>query len=1000
MLQVSKMSIFKRFLFFWLLLLSYNNVYSAQFCSDQYYIEAALPNGAKWDMCWEHRNREGIVFHHVFYTPKNGSREEILYSAAIAQIHVPYDDNGARYHDISDFGIGGSFLMNITSQECLNGTLKQFSGKNVICRQIESRHAAHYTSSEKLHGDALSLFSVSKVGAYHYIPMWKFFDDGTIQPSMGATGALQRFSGGLTDHGWPVNSNRTGIAHLHNFFWRLDFDLTSSGNNDYVEELNFPLVSGKREKSITKFSSEAARSVNPSTLRSWRIVDGNVKNSNGHVRSYEFELIETGHKDVGPNHEPFTHNDFFVTKANNCEKFASHNPTINGCGKNLAEFANGEDVSGNDIIVWVGLSFYHMPRVEDAPHMDSHWNHFNIIPRDWHAKNPLGTGTGTGNTAPSVTSPGNQSNSPSDVVNLAVVASDPESDTLVYSAASLPPGLSINSSTGVISGTISASASGVYPATVTVSDGQLDNSASFNWTISVGNVNVAPVITSPGNQTNMVGQTINLQINATDANNDTLTYTATGLGSDLAINGSTGVITGTISSAAIGTHSITVAVSDSQLENSTTFNWTISTSNTNVAPVIAAPENQTNIVGNSINLQILATDANNDTLSYAATGLPSGLVINNTTGLISGNLGTGTEGDYTVNITVSDGEFSATTSLTWKVNAAGTGGNTIQIDGNDADWSQITSYTDTLNENLSPVDIETISITGDDDKVYIAYHDRQAINPDISWAWQIVIDTDFQSNTGLKYFDMGGDYLLVGKDLYKYNGDGTSWNWTELGPVEVAVNGKFAEFAINRNIIGQSNKMKMTFYGANTYAGGTTNDFFFVNINNVNGSGGGGGSNDGITIDGNSNDWDSSQAIIDGPEPDTFPVDFQSVWFKQNSEQAYFAYNNRINIDANKFWAWVVLIDSDKKLSTGINFYNQAGGDFLLLGKSLYKYAGNGQNWKWTFVRDVSSAINGKFAEIAIDKSDLNNSNDYKLIYYGSNTYAGGVTDDRVIVTQ
>ncbi len=106
MLQVSLISIFRKTLLIGLLFLSWSQAYSAEFCSDQYYIEATLPNESKWDLCWEHRNREGIVYHHVFYTPKNGVRQQVLYNAAIAQIHVPYDDNGARYHDISDYGIG------------------------------------------------------------------------------------------------------------------------------------------------------------------------------------------------------------------------------------------------------------------------------------------------------------------------------------------------------------------------------------------------------------------------------------------------------------------------------------------------------------------------------------------------------------------------------------------------------------------------------------------------------------------------------------------------------------------------------------------------------------------------------------------------------------------------------------------------------------------------------------------------------------------------------
>ena len=903
---IKKMFNLKRFIVFGLLLFSFSNVFSAEHCSDQYFIDETLPNGSRWDMCWEHRDREGIVLHHVFYTPKNGARQQVLYQASIAQIHVPYDDNGARYHDISDFGIGGDFITNMTQAECKNGSLKQFSGKNVLCQQIESRHLAHYADSDKLHGDALTLFSNSKVGAYHYLPYWRFFDDGTIEPTMGATGRLQRHSTGHSDTGWPTNSNRTGIAHLHNFFWRLDFDLGTSGTDDIIEEFNFELNSGKRERTSTRFSTEKAREVNPSSYRSWRIIDGGSTNNNAHKKSYEILLEETGHKDKGPSTEPFTHNDFFVTKSDDCEKYASHNPTANGCKKNLAEFVNGENITGQDTIVWVGLTFYHMPRVEDAPHMDAHWNHFQIVPRDWHTVNPLGNDGGGG-----------------------------------------------------------------------------------------GPVNSAPSITNPGDQTNQVGDVINYLVTATDIDNDALNYTATGLPAGLIMNNRIERITGTITAEAIGANSVTVTATDGQLSDHASFNWQVtSLTSGNTLPVITDPGDQSSLVGDNINLIINATDSDSDTLVYSASGLVPGLVINSSTGIISGTISEGSDGNYNITVTVNDGTGSSNSNFTWTV-GVDTREDGIQIDGNDTDWAQVRKYQDVPGENTSPVDIEVLQVTGDDSKVYIAYHDRQNIDLNNSWAWQVLIDTDYQTNTGLLYFDMGGDYMLVGDAIYKYAGDGQSWDWALLGNVTTAINGKFAELAIDRSIIGQSNKLKLTFYGANAYAGGTTNDFLFVNSPNISGSG---NPRDGIVIDGISNDWAAGNAISDEPEADTSPVDYQSVWFEQDSAKVYFAYKNRTIIDFEKYWAWMVLIDSDTQLSSGINFYGEIGADFMLLGGDLYKYAGTGSDWNWTFVRKVSNVVNGDFAELAVNKSDLNNSNNYKIIYYGSNTYAGGAVDDRVKV--
>lgn len=367
---------------------------AAEFCSDDYYIDVTLPNQARWDMCWEHRQREGIVLHKVHYTPRNGVRRMILNEAAIAQIHVPYDDNGARYHDVTDYGLGGTYMARLEQDECLDGTLLNFDSKNVMCQQIETRDTEYHYGTEHLQGDALSLFSVSKIGAYNYIPVWRFLDNGAIEPGMGATGALQRFGdSGKQRHGWLIAEDKIGLAHLHNFYWKLDFDLAGTHDNDYVEEINFTQQDGQTTRTNTRYTSEASRRVSASNLRRWIVADGDIKAANGQPISYEIRLHQVEHQDTGPASEPFTHYDFYVTKHKRCELFASHNPIAGGCAENLAEFVDGESLEEQDIVVWPSTTFYHMPRAEDAPRMDAHWSFISVTPRDWHDQNPLSDAT-------------------------------------------------------------------------------------------------------------------------------------------------------------------------------------------------------------------------------------------------------------------------------------------------------------------------------------------------------------------------------------------------------------------------------------------------------------------------------------------------------------------------------------------------------------------------------------------------------------------------------
>jgi putative Ig domain-containing protein len=89
-----------------------------------------------------------------------------------------------------------------------------------------------------------------------------------------------------------------------------------------------------------------------------------------------------------------------------------------------------------------------------------------------------------------VTDPGTQDSAVGTAVSMQVHASDSDAgQTLSYTAAGLPSGLSINPSTGLISGTIPASRPVLPHATVTVTVTARDSalasgSATFTWTVT------------------------------------------------------------------------------------------------------------------------------------------------------------------------------------------------------------------------------------------------------------------------------------------------------------------------------------------------------------------------------------------------------------------------------------------------------------------------------------------------------------------------------------
>ncbi len=88
---------------------------------------------------------------------------------------------------------------------------------------------------------------------------------------------------------------------------------------------------------------------------------------------------------------------------------------------------------------------------------------------------------------------------------------------------------------------------------------------------------------------------------------------------------------------------------------------------------VGNPGNQTATVGTAASLQVGATDsASGQTLTYSATGLPAGLSINSSTGLISGTPTTAGTSSVTVTATDTTGAHG-TASFTWTVNSGSTG---------------------------------------------------------------------------------------------------------------------------------------------------------------------------------------------------------------------------------------------------------------------------------------------------------------------------------------
>jgi hypothetical protein len=230
-----------------------------------------------------------------------------------------------------------------------------------------------------------------------------------------------------------------------------------------------------------------------------------------------------------------------------------------------------------------------------------------------------------------------------------------------WSATGLPSALTINSLTGAISGT--PASAGTFQVTVTVTDASSPmQTASHQFSLAIStSLSITTTSPLPSGQS---GVAYSAALTATGGTTP-LTWSATGLPNPLAINSSTGEISGTPTGP--GNFTVVVTVTDSSTPTQVakqTFSLAIATAKL-VITSTSLPNGQ---VGTAYATTIVHSGGTAPFNWSATTGLPSGLTIGATTGQITGTPAVG--GTFNVNLNVTDSsnpQQTASTSLSLSI---------------------------------------------------------------------------------------------------------------------------------------------------------------------------------------------------------------------------------------------------------------------------------------------------------------------------------------------
>jgi len=264
------------------------------------------------------------------------------------------------------------------------------------------------------------------------------------------------------------------------------------------------------------------------------------------------------------------------------------------------------------------------------------------------------------NAAPVLASLGDKTTDEETLLTFTADASDPEGQELTFSLSSAPQGAIIDPATGVFTWTPTESQGpGNYTMEVVVTD-SLGSSDSETITVTVNEVNNAPVLSQIGDKTVDEGNTLSFTASATDLDfpYQPLTFSlspAAPLGASIS---PAGVFAWTPSEAQgpspEGSYAVTVIVTDGSATDSETILILVEELNQQPSLTVPGPQATTETISLTFSVTASDSDIPANTISLSASGLPPGSTFNSTTGIFGWTPTQGQAGTYNVTFTATD----------------------------------------------------------------------------------------------------------------------------------------------------------------------------------------------------------------------------------------------------------------------------------------------------------------------------------------------------------
>ncbi len=370
--------------------------------------------------------REGMTLHTVTYND-HGRIRPIAHRMSFAELTVPYRDQSDDHYrrtafDIGEWGLGFMTTSLELGCDCLgeiryldaflhDSTGKPYVIKNAICIHEEDdavlwKHVDHESGAEVRRARRLTVSFHVTVANYEYLVYWRFYQDGSIQCEVRATGIV------LTTHLRPGEDHPQGTLvdkrtyapyHQHLLTARLDLDVDGPENTVYASETEpVPMgpdnpygLSVRQKETALRTEEEGKQDYCWETQRAWRVVNDNVTNALGAHPSYQ--LVPGGAIPAmfDPNSPVLQRagvigHTVWVTPNRPDERWPAGefvNQSAPGLGLPRWTAAD-RPIENTDVVLWYTFGINHITRPEDWPIMPVDTVSFWLRPVNFFERTP------------------------------------------------------------------------------------------------------------------------------------------------------------------------------------------------------------------------------------------------------------------------------------------------------------------------------------------------------------------------------------------------------------------------------------------------------------------------------------------------------------------------------------------------------------------------------------------------------------------------------------